>query len=417
MGRSRVGWAAGVIAPWCVAVGLVVSFTAHADQDTSSGASLAVVSSLPLGPPADLVPGAPRGLFAFDGLPKNDLVHLASLSVGSPQKFARPADELEPRAVLKPNAGAFPKIDRSDLGNPFLGLRPSFDSKLRRPGGLAKFRADNLLLSSRHYLAFDGFASDKGPTPGPDAVDAFEASPDGSDGASAGQATAAGVSPNASGSAPTMQMSTDSPQTFDGATPSISRAVALASATPAPADAVPVEVVVETGTPGAVAPTGPMRSPHVTVARRSDRPDYAALINHDRAGSELHCLAEAIYFEARSEPADGQAAVAQVVLNRVGSGLYPSTVCGVVFQNRSRRNACQFSFACSGHRLRILEPEAWARAERIAKNVSDGKTYVADIGDATHYHATYVRPRWARYLKRVDRIGHHIFYELRPGQT
>lgn len=416
MSRSRVGWAAGVIAPWYVAVGLVVSFTADANQDITSGASRALVTSLPLAAPVDLIPDRPGGLFGF-AAPPDDAVRLASLAVGDSQDFAKLPDEIEPRRDLKPHSRAFPETNRSGRGNPFIGLRPTFDTQLRQPGGLAASRADALLLSSEDYLAFDGFASDKGPAPGPESVQTFEPSRDGGDGSSTGEATAAGVSPNALGSAPTVGLSSSAPQTFDGSTPSVQRAVALGSTTPAPADSTPIEVVVESGLPQELVSIPPTPQPNVTVAPRSDRPDYAALINQDRAGSELHCLAEAIYFEARSEPAAGQAAVAQVVLNRVGSGLYPSTVCGVVFQNRNRRNACQFSFACSGHALKISEPEAWARAVDIAKNVSDGKTYVADIGDATHYHANYVRPRWARYLKRMDRIGHHIFYELKPGQT
>ncbi len=132
---------------------------------------------------------------------------------------------------------------------------------------------------------------------------------------------------------------------------------------------------------------------------------------------EKRCLAEAIYFEARGEPDEGQAAVAQVVLNRVSSGLYPSTICGVVFQNRSHYHACQFSFACEGRSLRVTEPEAWRTAMRIADEVTEGKTYLADVGAATHYHADYVRPNWSRRLKRMDVIGHHVFYKLRPGQT
>ncbi len=155
----------------------------------------------------------------------------------------------------------------------------------------------------------------------------------------------------------------------------------------------------------------------MSVAPQSDRPNYAALIDDDKAGREKRCLAEAIYFEARSEPEEGQAAVAQVVLNRVASGLYPSTICGVVYQNRNRYNACQFSFACEGKSLRVNDQESWHTAVRIAEAVSDGKTYVSDVGSATHYHANYVRPRWARQLVKMDVIGHHIFYRLRPGQT
>ena len=106
-----------------------------------------------------------------------------------------------------------------------------------------------------------------------------------------------------------------------------------------------------------------------------------------------------------------------MVLNRVKSGLYPASVCGVVYQNRHRHMACQFSFACEGKSLRVGEGESWQSATRVAQEVLEGKTYVADVGSATHYHADYVRPRWARRLKKMDVIGRHIFYKLRSGQT
>jgi spore germination cell wall hydrolase CwlJ-like protein len=109
--------------------------------------------------------------------------------------------------------------------------------------------------------------------------------------------------------------------------------------------------------------------------------------------------------------------VAQVVLNRVKSGLYPSSICGVVYQNRHRHLACQFTFACEGRSLRIADRDSWDRAKRIADAVLEGRTYVADVGGATHYHANYVRPSWSRRLKRMDVIGRHVFYKLRPGQT
>ena len=147
------------------------------------------------------------------------------------------------------------------------------------------------------------------------------------------------------------------------------------------------------------------------------RANYAALLDRDNAAQENNCLAEAIYFEARGESDAGQAAVAQVVLNRVASGLYPATICGVVYQNRHRWHGCQFIFACEGRSLRVTEPEAWQKAERIAAEVRNGKTYVSDIAGSTHYHANYVRPRWARRLEKMDVIGHHIFYKLRPGQS
>ncbi len=109
--------------------------------------------------------------------------------------------------------------------------------------------------------------------------------------------------------------------------------------------------------------------------------------------------------------------MAQVVLNRVSSGLYPATICGVVYQNRWHYNACQFSFACTGKSLRIGEPDAWQQAVRIAREVTNGKIYVSDIGSSTHFHANYIRPHWARRLEKMDVIGHHVFYKLRPGQS
>ena len=129
----------------------------------------------------------------------------------------------------------------------------------------------------------------------------------------------------------------------------------------------------------------------------------------------MRCLAEAIYFELRSEPEEGQAAVAQVVLNRVRSGIYPTTVCGVVYQDRNRPFACQFTFACEGKSLRIEEPGPWAVATRIAETVVSGANYNAKVGVAVNYHANYVSPFWVGYLKRVDRIGAHIFYAMRDG--
>jgi spore germination cell wall hydrolase CwlJ-like protein len=133
--------------------------------------------------------------------------------------------------------------------------------------------------------------------------------------------------------------------------------------------------------------------------------------------SELKCLATAIYFEARGENEKGQLAVAQVVLNRVKNPAYPNTICGVVYQNKNRRHACQFSFACDGIRDRITEPGPWKEAQDLAAKVVNDQSemFLADVGTATHYHATYVRPFWARRMKRTDKIGHHIFYKTYGG--
>lgn len=130
---------------------------------------------------------------------------------------------------------------------------------------------------------------------------------------------------------------------------------------------------------------------------------------------EQKCLAEGIYFEARGEIARGQAAVAQVILNRVRNPSFPNSVCGVVYQNRHWRNRCQFSFACDGIRDRITEPHMWQKAKDIAMATTAGKIWLDEVGSSTHYHATYVNPRWARSMKRLTRIGLHIFYRTYGG--
>ncbi|MBI3704232.1 MAG: cell wall hydrolase, partial [Rhizobiales bacterium] len=129
----------------------------------------------------------------------------------------------------------------------------------------------------------------------------------------------------------------------------------------------------------------------------------------ERARAE-RCLANAIYFEARGEPARGQMAVAQVVINRVFSGFYPNDVCGVVYQNAGRHLACQFTFACDGRSKAINERSAWARANRIAKQTLDGEIYVPEVAKSTHYHAVYVHPNWVGEMKKLVRYGIHNFY-------
>jgi hypothetical protein len=140
--------------------------------------------------------------------------------------------------------------------------------------------------------------------------------------------------------------------------------------------------------------------------------DRLGLVREEREKAQK-CLADAIYFEARGEPVRGQIAVAQVVMNRVFSGYYPTTVCGVVYQNANRRLACQFTFACDGIPDKITEPDAWERAKTIARETLDGKYWLPDVGKATHYHARWVRPRWVREMHKLDRIGVHTFYRPR----
>jgi hypothetical protein len=122
------------------------------------------------------------------------------------------------------------------------------------------------------------------------------------------------------------------------------------------------------------------------------------------------CLANAIYFESRSEPIRGQMAVAQVVVNRAFSGFYPNDICGVVYQNAHRHLSCQFTFACDGKSKAITERGHWARAVRIAKQTLDGQIYVPEVAKSTHYHAIYVHPNWVGEMKKMVRYGLHNFY-------
>ena len=130
---------------------------------------------------------------------------------------------------------------------------------------------------------------------------------------------------------------------------------------------------------------------------------------------EQQCLAAGIYFEARGESVKGQAAVAQVILNRVRNPAYPKSICGVVYQNEKWRNRCQFSFACDGIKDRVASREHYEMAEEVALAVTAGKIWLPEVGSSTHYHATYVRPRWARTMEKMKRIGQHIFYRTHGG--
>ncbi len=127
----------------------------------------------------------------------------------------------------------------------------------------------------------------------------------------------------------------------------------------------------------------------------------------------VKCLTEVIYFESRGEQVRGQMAVAQVVLNRAFSGKYPTTVCGVVYHNAHRHLACQFTFACDGIADRVKEPDMWERANVIANEMLDGKIWLPEIGKATHYHAYWVSPGWARSMNKLHRVGVHTFYRPR----
>ena len=182
------------------------------------------------------------------------------------------------------------------------------------------------------------------------------------------------------------------------------------------------------------APPGPPAPPAQTFENLT--PQQAALINasipvsplpmpaarpfrlptgavNDRARA-LTCLTMAVYYEAASESDLGQAAVAQVVLNRVRHPLFPKSVCAVVFQGSTLPTGCQFTFTCDGSLQRRPSQVGWARAQKAAQRALDGFV-LKTVGEATHYHTQWVVPYWQPTLVKETQIGAHIFYRWMGG--
>jgi spore germination cell wall hydrolase CwlJ-like protein len=410
-------WAVSATAPWALAVGVLVSFTASAGHDFQAGASAALLTATP--PPSSLVPPSGMRLGASPALPRLDLdglVREARLRFDLPDFSEQLLSTFPPRDDVKPGIAGYPVVDRTRKGDPLVTLRPTLS---RRGVEMRDASASRLFFGGSREGAAALAPSGLEP-PDLDAQPGFTPW-EGPDPTRTRLATSA-QSPAAAGGGSTGSGRGAITATAGGATPSVPRAIALSSTTPATADATPIEIAaVPVSLPaGAMSfrlDRGGKGASAIARDPGGDRPNYAELVNPDNLSREQRCLAEAVYFEARSEPEEGQAAVAQVVLNRMKSGLYPSSICGVVYQNRHRHLACQFTFACEGKSLRIADPDSWRSAARVAKEVLEGKTYLADVGAATHYHADYVRPRWAKRLKKMDVIGRHIFYKLKPGQT
>ncbi len=123
----------------------------------------------------------------------------------------------------------------------------------------------------------------------------------------------------------------------------------------------------------------------------------------------LDCLTSAVYYEAGNQDADGERAVAQVVLNRVRHPAFPSSVCGVVYQGSTQPTGCQFTFTCDGSLERRPSSDGWARAKKIAEAALNGAVF-GPVGLATHYHADYVVPYWASTMAKNAVVGAHLFY-------
>ncbi len=370
-------WVVKSLAPWSVGACLLLSFTASA------------------GPRTD----------AFEGLPRlSTVLSLRSISLEPPVQLALP----------KPHRQAGQQERHKD-SHVFAGwiVQPRIDSSLALqeihvPQALMFIDLPKLLPATRMHQSIrsDLAASSGG---GVYSLQAFEGTTlDGSYGE---------IPPNTStaGSSPT-SLALLTAAVPDGATPAIPRAVSLASATPAPAE--PQIVTLQPRLNNAPVAGVAAKAPALPAPKANPpRASYADLIDPEDMNKEQRCLAEAVYFEARSETPEGQAAVAQVVLNRVKSGLYPDSVCGVVYQNRHRYMACQFSFACEGKSLRITEPGPWKQAVKVARNVTFGETYLSKVGNALNYHASYVKPSWRHMFRKADTIGTHIFYRPKDRPT
>lgn len=333
---------------------MLVSITAQADQGPDMIGGVTALSS---------VRSASAPFAAFRAAESSGFAApliQARFAVGAPNELSAVPDEIDPRPAFKANRAASPLINRARKGDPIVSLRPGLDARARSANAaVVASRSADWPVDSR--------------------------------------------SPAHPASAPLK------PETAfgDGATPSVPMAIALSSSSPMPSDG---KLRIGAAKPGA--------APQTTVAAKVDpsvQPDYASLIEPKDSARQMRCLAEAIYFESRSEPEAGQAAVAQVVLNRVRSGIFPTNICGVVYQDRNRPFACQFSFACEGKSLRIEEPGAFEIATRIAEEVVEGVNFNPRVAEALNYHAAYVTPFWAPSLRRVDRIGLHIFYSMRQG--
>lgn len=155
--------------------------------------------------------------------------------------------------------------------------------------------------------------------------------------------------------------------------------------------------------PGATAEVAPLpASPFILHAKTPAERERA-----------VACLANAVYYEGALEPEDGQRAIAQVVLNRVRDPNFPKSVCGVVYQGWEKSTGCQFSFTCDGSLSRPPMTSYYAAARRVAQQALNGSV-MAQVGWATHYHASYVDPWWRSTVVRVGQVGAHIFYRW-PG--
>lgn len=158
----------------------------------------------------------------------------------------------------------------------------------------------------------------------------------------------------------------------------------------------------------AVAAVCQARLDSLRMAQNDMPPGYVTAAEQTR---QLECLTRNIYWEAASEPFEGKVAVAQVTLNRMQSGKFPDSVCGVVHQKNVfyERVVCQFSWYCEGnHKVKAIHKPMWRESEEVAKKVLLEGFRLPSLKNALYYHADYVNPGWNH--PRIEKIGRHIFY-------
>ena len=162
------------------------------------------------------------------------------------------------------------------------------------------------------------------------------------------------------------------------------------------------------------------------------------------SSKDIDCLAKNIYYEAGSEPEEGKVAVAMVTINRVRDGRFGKSICSVVDQRTIKVKSievtetkmvqggffgtpipiqkkslvvqnvevCQFSWRCMFVRKPKDTDERWEQSQDVARRLLKGdyNTWQGKYSEALYFHATSIRPVWAKQKQYVNRIGGHYFY-------
>ena len=161
----------------------------------------------------------------------------------------------------------------------------------------------------------------------------------------------------------------------------------------------------------AVVITGQMVIEH-KIERLKDARMGVSPITAEMRQRQLDCLARNIYHEAGYEPFEGKVAVAQVTINRVESGLFPSDICKVVYQKNIvyEKVLCQFSWYCEQAGIKKpMNGPVYTESMEVAKKVLLEGFRLPSVKEALYFHGDYINPGWKR--EKVAKIGRHIFYK------